>query len=46
MDYVFENDRHNLLGKFSVVLKQLESRYDGTENPEALYLGVNEELVA
>lgn len=46
MDYVFENDRHNLLGKFAVVIKQWNSRYDGTENPDALYLGMNEELVA
>lgn len=46
MDYVFENDRHNLLGKFAILIKQLESRYDGTENPDALYLGMNEELVA
>lgn len=46
VDYVFDNDRHDLLGKFMVFFKQQKSRYDGTENPDALYLGMNEELVA
>lgn len=46
VDYVFDKDRHDLLGKFMVFFKQEESRYDGTENPDALYLGMNEELVA
>ncbi|WP_010200470.1 hypothetical protein [Psychrobacter sp. PAMC 21119] len=46
VDYVFDNDRHELLGKFVVFFKQEKSRYDGTENPDALYLGMNEELVA
>lgn len=46
VDYVFDNDRHDLLGKFIVFFKQEKSRYDGTENPDALYLGMNEELVA
>lgn len=46
VDYVFDNDRHDLLGKFMVFFKQQASRYDGTENPDALYLGMNEELVA
>ncbi len=46
VDYVFDNDRHDLLGKFIVFFKQEKSRYDGTENPDILYLGVNEELVA
>lgn len=46
VDYVFDNDRHDLMGKFLVFFKQQASRYDGTENPDALYLGMNEELVA
>lgn len=46
VDYIFDNDRHDLLGKFMVFFKQQKSRYDGTENPDALYLGMNEELVA
>ena len=46
VDYVFDNDRHDLLGKFIVFFKQEKNRYDGTENPDALYLGMNEELVA
>ena len=46
VDYVFEKDRHDLLGKFVVFFKQNESRNDGTENSNALYLGMNEELVA
>lgn len=46
VDYVFDNDRHDLMGKFLVFFKQQKSRYDGTENPDALYLGMNEELVA
>lgn len=46
VDYVFDNERHDLLGKFVVFFKQQASRYDGTENPDALYLGMNEELVA
>ena len=46
VDYIFDNDRHDLSGKFLVFFKQQKSRYDGTENPDALYLGMNEELVA
>ena len=46
VDYVFDNERHDLLGKFVVFFKQEKSRYDGTKNPDALYLGMNEELVA
>ncbi|KRG34230.1 MULTISPECIES: tetratricopeptide repeat protein [unclassified Psychrobacter] len=46
VDYVFDKDRHDLLGKFVVFFKQNESRHDGTENSDALYLGMNEELVA
>lgn len=46
VDYIFDNDRHDLSGKFLVFFKQQASRYDGTENPDALYLGMNEELVA
>lgn len=46
VDYVFDNDRHDLMGKFLVFFKQQASRYDGTENPDALYLGMNEDLVA
>lgn len=46
VDYMFDNERYDLSGKFLVFFKQLASRYDGTENPDALYLGMNEELVA
>lgn len=46
VDYVFDKDRHDLMGKFLVFFKQQASRYDGTENPDALYLGMNEDLVA
>lgn len=46
VDYIFDNERHDLSGKFLVFFKQQKSRYDGTENPDALYLGINEELVA
>ena len=46
VDYVFDKDRHDLMGKFLVFFKQQASRYDGTENPDDLYLGMNEELVA
>lgn len=46
LDYIFDNERHNLLGKFVVFFRQKKNRYDGTENLEALYLGMNKELVA
>lgn len=46
VDYVFDKDRHDLMGKFLIFFKQQASRYDGTENPDDLYLGMNEELVA
>lgn len=46
LDYVFDNELHNLLGKFVVFFRQCKNRYDGTKNPDALYLGMNTELVA
>lgn len=46
MDYVFEKDRYDLLGKFVVFFRQEKNRYDGTEHPDALYLGMDEELTA
>ena len=46
VDYIFDKERHDLSGKFLVFFKQQKSRYDGTESPDALYLGINEELVA
>ncbi|MDN3397704.1 hypothetical protein QL919_03055 [Psychrobacter sp. APC 3426] len=46
VDYVFDNERHDLLGKFIVFFKQEKSRYDGTKKPDSLYLGMSEELVA
>lgn len=46
LDYVFDEERHNLLGKFIVFFRQSKNRYDGVENPDALYLGMDEELVA
>lgn len=46
VDYIFDNDCHHLLGKFVVFFKQEKNRYDGTENPDSLYLGMNEDLVA
>jgi|26BtaG_2_1085354.scaffolds.fasta_scaffold04969_3 hypothetical protein len=46
VDYVFDNNRHDLLGKFVIFFRQDKNRYDGTEDPEALYLGVHEEIGA
>lgn len=46
IDYVFDNERHGLLGKFVVFFRQEKNRYNGIENPDALYLGMNEELGA
>lgn len=43
---VFDNGNYELLGKLLVFFKQLDSRYDGSENPDSLYVGMNEELVA
>lgn len=46
IDYAIEQDSLDMLGKFLVAFKLKNSRYDGTENPESLYIGVNEEMVA
>jgi len=46
LDYIFDNERQNLLGKFVVFFRQKKNRYDGTDNLDALYLGMNKELVA
>lgn len=46
LDYVFEHDCFDFLGKFIVFFRQLNSRYDGIEKPDALFLGMNEELIA
>lgn len=43
---VFDNGNYELLGKFLVSFKQRQSRYDGSENPDSLYIGMNEELGA
>lgn len=43
---VFEKGNYELLGKFLVYFKQKKNRNDGSENPDALYLGMNEELGA
>lgn len=43
---VFDNGNYELLGKFLVFFKQKESRYDGSEHPDSLYVGMNEELGA
>lgn len=45
LDHIFENNRHKLLGKFVLFFKQKNNRYDGNENHNNLYLGINEELV-
>ena len=44
LDYVFDNERYDLLGKFVVFFRQKKNRKDGTKNPEAFYLGMNKEL--
>lgn len=46
IDYAIEHDCLDMLGKFLVAFKLKNSRYDGTDNPESLYIGVNEEMVA
>lgn len=46
LDYIFDNERHDLLGKFVVFFRQNKNREDGTEKPKAFYLGTNRELEA
>lgn len=46
VENTFANGNYELLGKFLVFFKQRQSRYDGSENPDSLYLGMNEELGA
>lgn len=46
VENTFENGNYELLGKFIIFFKQRQSRYDGSENPDCLYLGMNEELGA
>lgn len=46
LDYIFDNERHDLLGKFVVFFRQNKNREDGTEKSKAFYLGTNRELEA
>lgn len=46
VENVLNNGSYELLGKFLVFFKQRKSRYDGSETPDCLYVGMNEELGA
>lgn len=46
VNFVFEKGNYELLGKFLVYFKQKKNRNDGSDNPDALYIGMNEELGA
>ena len=46
VENTFENGNYERLGKFLTFFKQRQSRYDGSENPDSLYIGMNEELGA
>lgn len=46
VEYIFDNEQYGLLGKFVTFFRQEKNRYNGIENPDVLYLGMNEELVA